>query len=109
MARVEALLPIPARGTRGASSPAARPMRSVTKNSARFCRDRHDETAPDILRLHAADKLLERNEGKPVARIVQPPPDPFSLLPDEELNAELKRLRELIEGFGSARPTPGAP
>ena len=26
----------------------------------------HDyETAPDMLRLHAADKLLDRNEGKP--------------------------------------------
>jgi hypothetical protein len=52
----------------------------------------HDLDAPTALRLTAATHMLNRIEGPPVAKVVAPEVDEFSLMTDEELEAERARL-----------------
>jgi hypothetical protein len=48
------------------------------------------------LRLAAADKLLNRIEGRPVAKLVTARPDTLSQMTDDELDAEIDRLRKRV-------------
>ncbi len=44
-----------------------------------------DETAPPMAQITAADKWLDRHEGKPIARMVNMTPDDVSVLDDGTL------------------------
>ena len=51
-----------------------------------------DTTAPHAARVNAADKWLDRDEGKPVQTNINANVDDVSKLSDDELRAELARL-----------------
>jgi len=68
-----------------------------------------DESASTALRIVAASHLLNRIEGLAVAKSVTPLPDPISLLTDEELDAEIDRLRKRVQAAEEARQDGSAP
>lgn len=51
------------------------------------------------LQIQAADKLLNRIEGLPVAKVVTAETDPYSRMSEEEVAAEIERTRAKIEAF----------
>lgn len=70
-----------------------------------------DETVPPQTRVIAADKVLDRVQGKPIARTVTTTVDDISQLTDIELAAEAARLaRELgLSAAGDGEAAAGKP
>lgn len=66
-----------------------------------------NEAEPTLVRMAAADKYLDRVEGKPIARSVTTTVDDVSELSDIELAAEIARLeREIAQSEAGASEAP---
>lgn len=59
----------------------------------------HDPEESATIRLTAATHLLNRIDGLPVAKVVTAETDPYSMMSDEDLVAEIKRTRAKVELF----------
>ena len=55
--------------------------------------DLANHAASDAVQVYAAATLLERWHGKPEPMVIEMPVDQLSLMTDEEIKAELARLR----------------
>lgn len=92
------------------------PERIADKNATRarlramYERFADDETLNPVIRMMAADKLLDRLEGKPANLNVNLDGDDLDRLSDDDLRAEAERLADQIadakarEGAAKAKP-----